>query len=388
MNRKKLMALWSGAACLLLGSGMACASTPITFAPQVDYSTFVNFTSGIGPGPAPESMVTADVNNDGHPDIIAVNWIGLGLTLSLGRGDGTFASPQLINFPQFLQSVDAADVNGDGKVDLIVTNAFQVFVLLGDGKGNFTQSWSAPLLTGAQNVAFAADLNGDGKKDIVALTLGNLGGIQSFIGQGNGQFTTGPFTSLPGALSAASLANFNNDGIPDLAVVNASTIGFPLSRVYALLGDGKGGFNTVYSSALAGIIAEDVATADLDGDGVDDIVTADSFSFTVSVILSNGKGGFGQASYYPGSIGPVSIALADLNGDHNLDIIEAVVGTATVQVFPGLGGGRFGSPLQLPVVPFPQTPVIADFNGDGKPDIAVSGPFEMGVLMNTSAYTP
>ncbi|MFP5307038.1 MAG: FG-GAP repeat domain-containing protein, partial [Gammaproteobacteria bacterium] len=111
---------------------------------------------------------------------------------------------------------------------------------------------------------------------------------------------------------------------------------------------------------------------------------ADSFSFSMSVVLSTAGGGYSGAQRYFGLLGPVSLCMADFDGDGDLDVAIPTVLDSKVKVYPNSGYGTLGTPLSLSTTNQPQTPAIANYNGDGKPDIAVAGPGAMSVLINTS----
>src|SRR6266496_6715311 len=93
-------------------------SNPPLFLPMVTY--------GSGGG-SPDSVVVADLNGDGKPDLAAANSGLSTVDVLLGNGDGTFqaaisyGSGGVNEWPEF-GSVAAADVNGDGRIDLVVTN--------------------------------------------------------------------------------------------------------------------------------------------------------------------------------------------------------------------------------------------------------------------------
>lgn len=346
----------------------------IAFAPAVDYAT----GSAVGPGPAPENTITADVDNDGDFDVVLADLSGNGPLLLRNNGDGTLAAAERIPAPTPVGAVNAADHNGDGNVDLLAANGFQVYVLQGDGSGNFEQIQTLNLFVGGQQQAIALDVTGDGVPDMVGITQG---GLQIHTGNGDGSFGAGQLNVVAGLLTAIAPANLNGDGVTDLVASDAFG-----QRAVALLGDGNGNFSESGFS-FVGFIPEDTKAGDIDNDGIDDVVTADSFSFTVTAVLSDGQGGFqtvfSQNRMY-GGLGPVSIGLADFDADGNLDIAEAVVGEAKVNVFAGNGDGSFAAPQAVSVTGFPQTPALADLDGDGDTDMAVAGPGNVSVVENLS----
>lgn len=122
-----------------------------------------------------------------------------------------------------------------------------------------------------------------------------------------------------------------------------------------------------------------IATADLFGNGIQDVITANYGAGTISVFRGNGDGTFQPAINYPVGNGPDGLAVADLNGDGRPDIIVANSGTNrtdpanadsnTVSVLLNNGDGTFASKQDYPTGPNPTAVVAADVNGDGKPDL-------------------
>lgn len=369
MRARKRFAVLAG----LATAGLCgAAQAAISFAPAVNYPT----GSPMGPGPAAESMITVDVDNDGDADIVAADWYGNGIRTFKNNGLGGFGAAIVTSFGTSTGSVSAADFDFDGRADLAVATGYELIIAKGLGNGSFTEVERHSLPVAGQVQAYAFDANLDGKADIVAPSAS---GVQTFIGQGNGHFVAGPTTFVAGLLSSTAKANFNHDGVPDIAVADAFG-----QRVIMLRGNGDGSFTEI-GSAFVGAGPEDVTAADLNLDGIDDLATADSFSFTVSVLLSNPAGGWNAAVRYTGVQGPVSVRFADFDRDFDKDLAVSSVLTNRVQVFTNNGFGVFGAtPASFTVSNQPQTPCIADYNRDGKLDIATAGPGQMSVLRNTS----
>jgi hypothetical protein len=158
-----------------------------------------------------------------------------------------------------------------------------------------------------------------------------------------------------------------------------------------------------YSSGGTGLGAYSIAVADVDGDGIPDLLVVScsagvfgcgSTNGAVGVLLGNGDGTFRPVvTYDAGGMGTGSIAVAGLNGDGKLDLVVANGNSSTVGVLLGNGDGTF-----QPVVIYgsggsgPQSLVVADVNGDGKPDILVVNmnyPYEelVGVLLGNGDGT-
>jgi hypothetical protein len=193
----------------------------------------------------PTSLAVADFNGDGKLDIA----IGNGtepvtcipscppnqyLTISLGKGDGTFTSSTISSDSQpFVQidSVAAADLNGDGVPDLAVVTADSVAVLLGNGDGTFGAPAAGPAIPGRGGSMAVGDFNGDGIADLAVTYERNSSqdyGVLTLLGKGDGTFTSQTFEAAAnslnpeGYLSGIAVADFNGDGLGDVAAPDST----------------------------------------------------------------------------------------------------------------------------------------------------------------------
>ena len=287
--------------------------------------------------------------------------------------------------PQF---VAVGDFNRDGKLDLVTANAGNnITVLLGDGTGRFTAATGSPFAVGAtpQSVA-VGDFNGDGNPDIVTANSGD-NTLTILLGDGSGGFTAAAGSPIAAGTTPQSvaIADVNGDGMPDIVTANNGA-----NDVTVLLGDGTGGFTAAPGSPFPlGLFPQSAAVGDFNGDGKPDIVAADSGNNTVRVLLGNGFGGFaGGGAFNVGSF-PQSVAVADLNEDGKLDIVTANSGNNTITVLLGNGAGGFSAAAGSPfaVGTDPQSVAIVDINGDGEPDIVIanSGSNTVTVLLGNGA---
>ncbi|HEV7301059.1 MAG TPA: VCBS repeat-containing protein [Tepidisphaeraceae bacterium] len=125
------------------------------------------------------------------------------------------------------------------------------------------------------------------------------------------------------------------------------------------------------ASTPVGSGASAVATADLNGDGIADLVTANRTASTVSVLLGDGAGGLGLRADYPVSQPPTALALADVNGDELPDIVTgSETGVATVQL--NLGDGTFAAGADFEAGGAVRSLAVQNVTGDGGADIVAT----------------
>jgi hypothetical protein len=108
---------------------------------------------------------------------------------------------------------------------------------------------------------------------------------------------------------------------------------------------GSGG---VLSFAATGGDSASMALGDLNADGKADVVTGNSDTSTVSVLLGQGKGRLATKTNYPTGDSPLAVALADVDGDGKLDIVTANSGASTLSVLLGNGDGTFAAKVDSP----------------------------------------
>ncbi len=339
--------------------------------------------SSIGPGPGAVTTIALDVDGDDDMDVVTTDWFGDGPLVLRNSGDGRFGGPSPIVGASDVGALATGDLNGDGRPDLVARDATGVVALIATGDGSFEAGAHVAVSANAQQSVVVFDTNGDRAVDIVTP---ESSGVRVVFGRGDGTFDVGPVSPLLGLLADAKPANLDGDGRADLVVVDAN----PLTpQVVALRGQGDGTF-VESGRGTVGYGPEAVMAGDLDGDGRDDAVSVDSFSvfnappsFSITVLLGDGAGGFSPPATYPTGDGPVSGALADIDGDGALDVVVSAVGSSVVTVYAGDGAGDLGEVGRFQVVRQPQTPVVADLDGDDRPDIAVPGVGQLSVLRNT-----
>jgi uncharacterized repeat protein (TIGR01451 family) len=267
--------------------------------------------------------------------------------------------------------IGTTDLNGDGKADLVTVNnginyAATISVLLGNGDGTFRKMGNYPVGSSfyQSSGAVIADFNNDGKPDIA---VGTNAGIFLLAGNGDGSFGTAKLVSPANNYTSLVSADFNGDGIPDIVAIAGTIVLFA--------GNGDGTFQAPVSLGSTEASYGAVSVADMNGDGKPDLVAASSSSTSnpiVSVFLGNGDGTFQQ----PVNSSPIvitsylnSMVVGDFNGDGKPDV--AITYWQDVAVMLGNGDGTLQPPIQSNLYQGLAYYVVAgDFNGDGKLDIA------------------
>lgn len=309
-------------------------------------------------------IAVGDVNDNSTVDIVTAGY-GNSVSVLLGNGDGTFGVRNY-TVSDSPNSIALGDVNGDLNLDIITVsssggtapNAGRVSVLLGDGSGNFTlQANNYPVASGALSVA-VGDVNKDGKNDVVTANNSSTNSLSVLLGNGNGTFAASTNIALNSSPEFATLNDLNKDGNLDIIAASPSSGTNPASgRVSVLLGNGSGTFAT-QSNYSVNVGAVSVAVGDLNGDGNNDIITANkrdsnvsaSLNNDVSVLLSNGDGSFGVATNYSNSSitgnfdNPLSVAVGDVDGDGDLDAVISGQGYGLESIFLNNGNGTFAIP--------------------------------------------
>ncbi len=288
----------------------------------------------------------------------------------------------------------AGNFNGNGHTSVITTNTVvyqpsynpgNLASYLSTGMGTF----GAPTLTPAGDDPLylaSADLTGNHLLDVVSASYDD-GTLTVFFNNASapGTFGSPVILSSPGA-SQVAIADMNGDGLPDLVSADFN--------VSLFLQTSPGTFASPVSLYAGG--ANWVAVGDLNGDGQPDIALTDAVG--VKVLMHTGAAGavtyaapvsvFTQ-SVNPGITGANLIAIADVNGDGLNDLVITDPGpvgsppTVNVLIQDSTHPGTFLAPVAyaLPGNSAPLSIVVADVNGDGHPDIVIGGSTELSVLL-------
>ena len=307
-------------------------------------------------------IATADFNGDGFTDVAACDYFSNGFTVDVNDGTGQFSRRQQFDVVNYLDQLATGDFNGDGWDDILHTDFVfpKLNVRLGDGAGGFSSNASTD--TSGLYVASAigvTELNGDGFED---LAFARYGSVQIFESVGNGEFVAGDLINNGANARSIAFDDFNGDGFVDLVTVLSTS-----SAAFAL-GNGDGTFGSV--ATIGGLTSShDAVTGDLDLDGIADVVIAGGDN--LYALIGVGDGTFVEPAVTTSFAAALQdVALTDFDEDGFLDVVALSDGV--VLLASGLGDGSFVPNGQVDVGFIPEGIVIGDVDGDGRKDIIAS----------------
>lgn len=271
-----------------------------------------------------------DFNSDGNTDLVVTGYASQKIAVLLGKGDGTF-DLRTITAPGFAGAVVIGDFNKDGKPDFIVEIATlslsALYFYRGNGDGTFTPSVAVSSDADAVSL-LSADLNRDGRADLVEIFEG--GAIAVYAGNGNGTFTFKERLFRPGTLPGGGnvggvLGDFNNDGVPDLAVtvnVNCGEGCSGYTTIESWLNDRAGHFSLYQSIVPVNEAASSPVVGDFDNDRNIDIAYTDfSYGFKLAIARGTGIGSFRPPVISESYTVSANMAVSDMDNDGLADIV-------------------------------------------------------------------
>jgi type II secretory pathway component GspD/PulD (secretin)/uncharacterized protein YjdB len=294
----------------------------------------ITATQGGAGIPAALAVGSFNTTTDSYPDLLVASQVTNSVSVLLGHGDGTFTNPTTSNSytagrkPTAI-AVGQINTNTDTNLGFVVTNfddnSYSVFT--GNGDGTFTQVKGSPFAL--PNVV------ANSEQGPVAITL----------------------------------ADFNGDGILDLAIVNQTS-----NTVTVLKGNGNGTFSEFPKSPITvGTTPVAIAAGTLSASTGPALIVANQADSTISVLLGNGDGTFTFSSQSPVTVGttPSAVAIGSfLEGSSGVAVANS--GSDTVSILVDAGSGLLVSALEPAAGTNPVALVAGDFTSSTFPDIAVA----------------
>jgi|GEM_PF-6046631 len=292
---------------------------------------------------------------------------------------GEFPNGTNIVYPGGIRSLSRnsatpVDMDGDGDLDLLAPHADNGGAVWYEnpGDGRFVSHRIIKTSDPVISKMVPSDMDGDGDLDFLAINVFSTA-VTLFQNDGNGNFLSGPQISSDSRFRDLAVGDFDSDGDLDMIAINGNSI---TSVTNATASNGQGtisrevfGAKRTVTTQVAG--GQEVACADLDGDGDLDVVSTSADDNKIAWYENDGNGIFGaQKIITQTAVGARNIFISDLNGDRILDIVSTTTGDNRISWFPNLGGGNFDSPRTITLAVNGIEDIdAADMDGDGDLDV-------------------
>ncbi|MCR9160863.1 MAG: FG-GAP repeat domain-containing protein [Nannocystaceae bacterium] len=311
---------------------------------------------------SPFRVGVAEIDGDGHDDVVTLNDDGSGIEVWLAGADGSIAS--VANYGSDVKplALAAIDADQDGLDEIAVGGGAPAGVVLFDP----IEEWRRSLdVEGDVASLGVADADGDGVDDLAFVTLG-----ETFLswarGGEDGSFELGDPTKIDGSPVVMILARLGDDAVPD-AVVGVEQSG--LVTVFA--GNDAPGFEAGVASQV-GRRPYGFATADLNHDGEPEVVLTSSTPGSIDVLVRDGELSYASKASISLSETAGQLALADFDRDGQPEIVVAMRTVPQLRVYAVDAELEYADPVELSLPGNGDALAVGDFDADGQPDVVAT----------------
>lgn len=352
------------------------------------------------------AMAFGDVDGDGDSDLLVTGKGGpIKTTLYQNDGQGNFTEWTGTPFENvYAGDVSFADVDQDNDLDVLITGKTSMPVhtanlYLNDGTGSFTLAMGTPFEPSEGGEVVFGDIDQDNDLDVLmnGYDAMGMGFSKVYLNNGMGTFTeelNSPFA----ALKAASIALFDRDQDNDLDVlmIGEDVNGQPTTLLYT--NDGAGAFSLVPNAGFSAYASGDIAVADTDNDGDQDVLLCGSRGLpgiASELYLNDGMGTFtllAGTNFAPVHIGEGALEDFDNDGDMDVFLLGAgpnglfPVNDIVAMVYENEGNNVFVQADSL-IGAYLSSVAIADADGDNDLDLVIGGTSTGSPVRGTRMYT-
>ena len=273
------------------------------------------------------SVYSADLDGDGDMDVLSASYGDDKIAWYENTdGNGNFGAQQVITkSADDAYSVYSADLDGDGDMDVLSASSSDDKIAWyenTDGNGTFGTQQVITTSASVANSVYSADLDGDGDMDVLSASYGDDKIAWYENTDGNGTFGT-QHVITTNAAWARSVYSADLDGDGDMDVLSASSSNDKIAWYENTDGNGTFGAQQVITTSADG--AYSVYSADLDDDGDMDVLSASSEGNKIAWYENtDGNATFGTQQVITTSAdGARSVYSADLDSDGDMDVLSA-----------------------------------------------------------------